>query len=47
MPLLLLLASITHRDEDYDRGDVIDTEKIDMAFGEARDLLQYGKAELV
>jgi len=47
MPLLLLLASISHLGEDYVKGDVIDTLEIGMDYGTARDLIQNRQAELV
>ena len=47
MPLLLLLTSISHRDEDYAAGEVVDTVEIGMDYGEARDLIQNKQAEMV
>jgi len=47
MPLLHLLAGILHLGEDYAADEVIDTVAIGMDYGEARDLLQYGKARIV
>ena len=47
MPLLLLLAAITHRGEDYAADEVIDTVAIGMDYGEARDLIQTEKARIV
>ena len=46
MPLLLLLTSISHRDEDYAAGEVVDTVVIGMDYGTARDLIQNRQAEL-
>lgn len=47
MPLLRLLTGISHRGEDYGRGDVVDTVEIGMDYGTARDLIQNRQAELV
>lgn len=47
MPLLLLLASISHLGEDYAAGETIDIVEIGMDYGEARDLIQNRQAELV
>ena len=47
MPLLLLLTSISHLGEDYAAGDVVDTARIGMDYGTARDLIQNRQAELV